>query len=443
MKKITVLCFVLFFSSAALAQFEHPDLKSGKKQVRSIILMPVHAEMVKSGMKGAEPLMEESRQLEKALAPVISDVLRSMGCQVDEKSVSPEAFAKDPELGYAVDDLQKQFDAELNHMARKSKDVRKGRFTLGDAVAKLSAGEQADALLFVRVNGEVLTGGKKAFGLLIAGPAFDTVLMHIGVVDAKSGEVLYFARPFMLKNPTKDPGSTRAGIQKSFKNFVKANQLTAAKPASAAAPAPQPSANADVPPAPPPPAETPPDADAPPVPSLGPKSAAPAPSTEPVKSTASQPAPKTGVYFFASRTSAHTKRSSTDVFLDIVKDVQAYLTENKVVLRGDPIRGRNWSEAEFPKEILVKDGADSGAAYVLYILVDRPAAQWVKLTTQCLDLQGHVLWEEVAGSGMGGMTGASGVKNALEKFRQQLQPRMAKDCLQTAATPAEKLAEAK
>jgi hypothetical protein len=128
-----------------------------------------------------------------------------------------------------VDDLQKQFDATTNEMVRKSKDVRKGRFSLGDNVAKLTQGENVDALVFVRASGQVLTGGKKAFGMLVGGAAFDMVQILIGVVDAKNGDVLYFSKPVMLKNLAKDPADTKKGMEKSFKNFTKANGTAVAE----------------------------------------------------------------------------------------------------------------------------------------------------------------------------------------------------------------------
>jgi hypothetical protein len=181
------------------------------------------AEITKVGMKGPEPMEAESRQVESSLKPIVSEILRKLGCTVQDTAFTPEAFEKDAELRYTVDDLQKQFDSVLGQMTKKSKDVRKGRFTIGDAVAKLPAGADTDALLFVRATGKVLTGGKKAFGWLVTGQVWDMVQMQIGVIDSKTGDVLYFAKPIMLKNLAKDPAQTKSGIEKSFKNFVKVN----------------------------------------------------------------------------------------------------------------------------------------------------------------------------------------------------------------------------
>jgi len=223
-----LLSFLLAYAVASYAQFEHPDLKSGKKQVHSMLLLPVQVEITKVGMKGSEPMMEESRQTEQSLTPVIVNVLQGMGYKLDSQSLSPAVLEKDLDLRYLVDDLQKRFDNELREMNRKAKDVRKGRFTLGDEIVKLPQGEAVDALLFVRANGQVLTGGKKAFGLLVAGPSNDAVSMHFGVVDAKTGDVLYFAKPIMLKNVAKDSEQTAGGVKKSFKNFAKASPAGAA-----------------------------------------------------------------------------------------------------------------------------------------------------------------------------------------------------------------------
>src|SRR5271157_2780631 len=125
---------ILICSVPALAQFASPDLTSHKKQVQSLLFMPAQVKLTKVGMKGPEPMMEESRQTELALSPVIVKVLQQLGYKVDQEALAPTVLEKDPDLGYAVDDLQKRFDNELQRMKRKGKDVKKGRFTLGDEV---------------------------------------------------------------------------------------------------------------------------------------------------------------------------------------------------------------------------------------------------------------------------------------------------------------------
>ncbi len=138
-------------------------------------------------------------------------------------SLSSESLAKDADLRYTVDDLQKKFDAELQIMHRKSGGVRKGRFTLGDGVAQLPLSDKVQALLFVRVRGQVLTGNKKVFGTFVAGSRSDTAVMDFGLVDARTGDVLYFGKTKLTADVTQDSEEVAAGITRAFMGLPKAS----------------------------------------------------------------------------------------------------------------------------------------------------------------------------------------------------------------------------
>ena len=425
MKKILAFIPILLFAAAATAQFEHPDFKSGKKHIQSLVLMPVQAEISRVSMKGPEPMIEESRRVEKDLTPVIVDVLKKLGCRVNDTAAAPEALAADPELKYVLDDLQKQFDATMEQMIRKSKDVRKGRFSLGDSVTKLPAGEGVDAILFVRAAGQVLTGGKKAFGLLIGGPAFDMVAINVGVVDAKNGDVLYFAKPFMLKNLAKDPADAQSGIEKSFKNFAKANGPVSpvdTPPVVAAAVPPVPEKKTElVPPtvvkaeltSPPPPIETPVKetiATPPSAPTVVPATVAPAIAV-----------PK--VYVFIQRSQRHIKYSDADVFDGALKDITDYLKAKNVAVASETPGTLSHSEFATPMDKVVAAAKYAKADTVLYVEVDRPISKWIEFKVQCLDTTGKELWNAKTGSG-GGLTGGHGLKVGLEHLHAELDKRV-------------------
>jgi len=214
--------FVLTSCASTLAQFVHPDLKSGKTRVHSILLMPVQVQLNRVGMKGPEPMMEESLDTERAFVPLIVNILQGLGYKVDPEALAAAALQSDTELRYTVDELQKRFDNELARMNEKAKDVRKGRFSLGDEVANLPPGDGVDALLFVRISGQILTGKRKAFDLLVPGyGAFDLAFIRFGLVDAKTGAVLYFARPSVRGNIADDPDKADNAIRKSFENLAK------------------------------------------------------------------------------------------------------------------------------------------------------------------------------------------------------------------------------
>jgi hypothetical protein len=418
MRKLIIVIPFLLLAATAWAQFEHPDFKSGKKHIQSVVLMPVQAEVSRLSMKGPEPMVEESRRVEKDLTPVIVDVLKKLGCRVNDTAATPEARADDPELKYVIDDLQKQFDATMEQMVRKSKDVRKGRFSLGDSVTKLPAGEDVDAILFVRAAGQVLTGGKKAFGLLIGGPAFDMVAINVGVVDAKSGDVLYLAKPFMLKNLAKDPADTQAGIAKSFKNFAKANASATPAPIAAISapafakkpePSAQPVAKLEAPPAP----TEPPVAEEAVAPSLHHV------SPQPATLTASTPK----VYVFAQRTQRHIKYSDADVFDSAIKDINDYLKTTSVAVAYEVPGTLSHSEFTTPTDKILAAAKYTHAESVLYIEVDRPINKWIEFRVRCLDATGKELWNLKAGSG-GGFTGAHGLQVGLEHLHTELDQRV-------------------
>jgi TonB family protein len=205
------------------AQVEHGDLKSGKKRVRLIVLAPIQITLTKMSMMGPEPMMDEARNMELPLTLEIEAAMQDLGYTLDVETLSHEALAKDADIRYGVDDLQKKFDAELPLIHRKSKGVRKGRFSLGDEVAKLPLNDQVDALLFVRAHGQVLTENKKAFGTFVAGSRSEFAVMDFGLVDARTGDVLYFARSEVEASLVNDPEDVAAGIARAFADLPRAS----------------------------------------------------------------------------------------------------------------------------------------------------------------------------------------------------------------------------
>jgi TonB family protein len=236
MKFSILIVLSLLCGPYALPQFEHPDLKSHKKRVSSLLLMPIRIQLTRLGMKGAEPIFDESRDLEETLPLEIGVVLQALWYKVDQSTLSQTALDKDSDLRYTVDDLQKRFDGELQQINRKSKDVRKGRFTLGDEVAKLPLKNDVDALLFVRVRAQVLTDNKKTFGVLVTGQIYDTALMEFGIVDAKTGDVLFFSKSMMQSDITQDAEDTAEHIKMAFSNLPKIGPKNSAELEVLAAP---------------------------------------------------------------------------------------------------------------------------------------------------------------------------------------------------------------
>jgi len=129
-----------------------------------------------------------------------------------------------------------------------------------------------------------------------------------------------------------------------------------------------------------------------------------------------------GSYVAAFRTSKHVMFSKPEVFHDAVEEVVRYLGDKKVDLVSDPLRPRIETQDTISVESLVKIARDAGASYLLYVVVDRPATQWLKLTIQCYDLDQKMLWQESAG-----YTGAfdANSKKALPEIMKRLDKQFA------------------
>jgi len=206
------------------AQFEHPDLRDGKKTVHNVLILPAKAEITKSGMKGNEPLVEESRGVESALASIVGETLTGKGCTVLPDAFTPTTLEKNTDLKYALADLQTRYDNLQEKIGKKPKDVRTGRFTLGDDVVNFTPSASSDALVFVRARGVVETGGKKVFTALTGtGATTNFVVLNISVVDAQTGAVLYFADARVLGDFVGNPDHIKKAIDRSFKDFENPN----------------------------------------------------------------------------------------------------------------------------------------------------------------------------------------------------------------------------
>ena len=124
-----------------------------------------------------------------------------------------------------------------------------------------------------------------------------------------------------------------------------------------------------------------------------------------------------GSFVAAFRTPKHVSASKPEVFHSTVKEVVDYLETNKVDLVTDPLRERIETQDAISIESLLRITKDVGASYLLYLQVDRPITQWLKVSVECYDLSGKKLWEESAG-----YTGALNVnsKKALPEIMKKL-----------------------
>ena len=199
------------------AQYLHPKITSKQTTIRNIVLLPAKVDIVRDSMKGPEGMGAESEQLSARVSQLITDALTAKNIAA---LPAPSAAADgDAQQKYTVADIQSRYDDLLPKITRKKKDVKQGRFSMGDEVLNLNVDKKADAIVFIRGRGQKLTSGKKAFVILVGGaPAY--LQLSISIVDAHTGEVLLYTDSLAVGDPTSgDTNRVRKSIAKSLKKL--------------------------------------------------------------------------------------------------------------------------------------------------------------------------------------------------------------------------------
>jgi len=215
-----ILCgvFAHFDAANVNAQYLNPKVVEKKVTIRSATILPAKVEITKESAKGAEMMVAESAEISGKVTEAVGQALQEKKINVVTNSFDPTAM--DETRKYTLADIQTRYDALLPKLVNKSKDVKKARFTLGDEVMLLNVHKDADVLIFIRGQGRVFTKGKTAFSIInIFNLDFPFTLITVGIVDARSGEVLAFTKPFSASKVLKDPKKLNKMIVKSLKKL--------------------------------------------------------------------------------------------------------------------------------------------------------------------------------------------------------------------------------
>ena len=218
-------CLTLLFAAMcppwARAQFLHPKITKSEVTIRKVVMLPAKVNVVRDSMKGPEGMAAESEELSGRVEKAVADVLSN---KKHITTVNAPAFpSADAQVKYTAADIQTKFDELLPKVMKKRKDVKKGRFSMGDEVLNLNLDKSADAIVFIRGRGQKLTSGKKAFVLLVGGmPAY--LMMQIGIVDAHTGEVLLYTDPVLAGDPTTAVDRLRKALEKGFSKLPAVRQ---------------------------------------------------------------------------------------------------------------------------------------------------------------------------------------------------------------------------
>ena len=222
---LLMLCCVVAHSYAASvkAQYLNPKISEKKVTIRTAVILPAKVEIVKESAKGSEMMVAESADISGRTADAVGQALQEKKISVVTNTFAPASL--DEGRKYTLADIQGRYDALLPKLVKKSKDVKKARFTLGDEVMLLNVQKDADVLVFIRGSGRMFTKGKTAFSIInIFSMDFPFAQITVGIVDAHSGEVLAFTKPLSASKVLKDQKSLNKMIAKSLKRIPAATQ---------------------------------------------------------------------------------------------------------------------------------------------------------------------------------------------------------------------------
>lgn len=210
------LCCV--YAADAQAQYVNTKVHEKKVTIRSAVILPAKVEITKESAKGSEMMVAESADISVKVMEAVDEALTEKKISIAKNTFEPTAM--DDSRKYTLADIQTRYDALLPKLVDKSKDIKKARFSLGDEVMLLNVHKEADVLVFIRGTGRMFTKGKTAFSLInIFSLDFPLAQITVGIVDARSGEVLAFTKPMSTSKALKNPKALSKMIKKSLKKL--------------------------------------------------------------------------------------------------------------------------------------------------------------------------------------------------------------------------------
>lgn len=171
------------------------SVRAGSLAALAALLLPPDATLMKDTVKGGQRMVDESNAWADRLRETFRSALADRGLGI-AGDYSQDDVTSDETLRQTIVLLKEKYSNVLPQMRKKSNDVKRGRFSLGDEVTLLPCAAQADIVVFIRGGGILLTGGSKVLGIIAGGPATlvrEGSMVWFSLVDAKSGEVLAFS----------------------------------------------------------------------------------------------------------------------------------------------------------------------------------------------------------------------------------------------------------
>jgi len=228
-------------TAPALArQYMTPAFLAKTPRPMSLAVLPPHADFIKQQAVMTADMVKEAQALEDEAATALGAQLQSKGYTV--RVLTQKDVEETPGLKALATGLNGRYDEEWSKILRKPREVKKGRYSVGEDAVKVCSLLKVDGLVMSRVVAVGHTGGRQALTMIMSlGQAYAQSYARIGlsVLEGKAGHVEgYFegvkncTTGALLKKPAKVMGDA---VENAINNYPGAAEIKIVKNAPQAA----------------------------------------------------------------------------------------------------------------------------------------------------------------------------------------------------------------
>ena len=167
-RALTLALLVCLCGTApALArQYMTPAFLAKTPRPMSLAVLPPHADFIKQQAVMTADMVKEAQALEDEGATALGAQLQAKGYTV--RVLTLKDVEATPGLKALITTLNGRYDEEWSKILRKPRELKKGRYSVGDDAVKVCSLLKVDGLVMSRVVAVGHTGGRQALTMILS-----------------------------------------------------------------------------------------------------------------------------------------------------------------------------------------------------------------------------------------------------------------------------------
>ena len=236
---VLLAALLLLLAGAALGAdgFEHPAFASNSRRPTRVLVLQPQSSIIRSRLTDSTALVKESAQLERSCADAVAHALDTLGYDGDSVELTPEKLNADAELRDLVTRFQERVDELVGVALNRPKDVRSGRFTIGEDVLPLAARTKAEGFIVVHAQAVIPSRGQRTlsalFSVIGGAPPLPPTNSTRGIailIDGRTGDLAWLAGGQVGGAVAKEPDVVGTHLGTALlKSYPKAGEVHAQK----------------------------------------------------------------------------------------------------------------------------------------------------------------------------------------------------------------------